>query len=92
MKTNLRDKFRDFLQSEEGRVGVKAPLAVGIASGSLLLAQAMFPSSTQAHGNHQAGCNPCPEGQVCELQWKLQFSPGCGCQIPLGWHSACVDP
>ena len=49
MKTNLRDKFRDFLQSEEGRVGVKAPLVVGIAGGSLLLTQAMFPTDAQAH-------------------------------------------
>ena len=43
MKSNLRDRFRDFLASEEGRVGVKAPLAVGIAGGSLLLAQAILP-------------------------------------------------
>ena len=52
MKNNLRDKFRDFLASEEGRVGVKAPVAAGVVGGSLLLAQAMLLSSTQAHGNH----------------------------------------
>ena len=92
MKSNLRDKFRDFLQSEEGRVGVKAPLAIGIAGGSLLLAQAILPSSTQAHGNHQAGCPACSGGQVCELEYLLQWSPGCGCQISLGWHASCVDP
>ena len=99
MKNNLRDKFRDFLQSEEGRVGVKAPLAVGIAGGSLLLAQAMLPSSTQAHGQHQ-GCPLCPEGQVCESGEKWQWSPGCdngpdedpGCMISLGWHFRCADP
>ena len=42
MKNNLRDRFRDFLASEEGRVGVKAPLTAGVVGGSLLLAQAMY--------------------------------------------------
>ena len=37
MKNNLRDKFRDFLASEEGRVGIKAPLAVGIAGGGVIV-------------------------------------------------------
>ena len=99
MKNNLRDKFRDFLASEEGRVGVKAPLIVGIAGGSLLLAQAMLPAPTEAHGNHQ-GCPQCPEGQVCQSGEKWQWSPDCdngpdedpGCMISLGWHFECVDP
>jgi len=38
---NLKSKIRDFLNSEEGRVGVKAPLALGVAAGGLMFAQAM---------------------------------------------------
>ena len=39
MKTNLRGKIREFMQSEEGKVGVKSPLTLGVAAGSVLLAQ-----------------------------------------------------
>ena len=67
MKSNLRDKFRDFLESEEGRVGAKAPLAVGIAGGSLLLAQAMLPTDAQAHMECDEN-NPCSPGEIC-LMW-----------------------
>ena len=41
MKKNLRGKIREFVQSEEGKVGVKSPLTLGVATGSLLLAQAV---------------------------------------------------
>ena len=41
MKTNLRGKIREFVQSEEGKVGIKSPLTLGVATGSLLLAQAV---------------------------------------------------
>ncbi len=41
MKTNLRGKIREFVQSEEGKVGVKSPLTLGVAAGSILLAQAI---------------------------------------------------
>lgn len=38
---NLKSKVRDFLNSEEGRVGVKSPLVLGVAAGGLMLAHAM---------------------------------------------------
>ena len=41
MKTNLRGKIREFVQSEEGKVGIKSPLTLGVAAGSVLLAQAI---------------------------------------------------
>ncbi len=47
MKNNLRGKIREFVQSEEGKVGVKSPLALGMATGSVLLAQAII-GPTQA--------------------------------------------
>ena len=46
MKTNLRGKIREFVQSEEGKVGVKSPLTLGIATGSVLLAQAIVGTTT----------------------------------------------
>ena len=89
MKGNLRGKFRDFLASEEGRVGIKAPLAVGIAGGSLLLAQAVLPTSVQAHGNHV--CPPCDDGEVC-VAFKWEWSPYCPCWMELPqWHYTCVE-
>ena len=39
MKKNLRDKIHTFLQSENGKVGIKSPLTLSIVSSSLLLAQ-----------------------------------------------------
>ena len=39
MKKNLRGKIREFVKSEEGKVGVKSPLTLGVATGSVLLAQ-----------------------------------------------------
>ena len=42
MKKNLRGKIREFVQSEEGKVGVKSPLALGVAAGSMLLAHAII--------------------------------------------------
>lgn len=85
MKSNLRDRFRDFLASEEGRVGVKAPLTVGIASGSLLLAQAMSPTNAQAHFEC-FGDADCDDGEVC-LFWCDDWSNVCWGE----WHSECVD-
>ena len=65
MKTNLRGKIREFIASEEGRVGVKGPLTLGVATGSILLAQAIVGTpKAEACG---AGQIPCPEGQRCSI-------------------------
>ena len=48
MKTNLRGKIRDFMQSEEGKVSVKSPLALGVVTTGILLAQVIV-------GTPQAG-------------------------------------
>lgn len=79
MKNNLRGKFRDFLASEEGRVGIKAPLAVGIASGSLFFAQAMTASAIWE-------C-PCLGDEKCVIACD-DWSVNAGC---IGeWHGVCV--
>ena len=73
MKKNIRSKISDFLKSEEGHVGAKSPLALGVASASLLLAQAMVTPSAQADLEcHLGGC---PEGEYCHVwcdgTWSL---------------------
>ena len=85
MKTNFRDKFRDFLAFEEGQVGAKAPLALGIASGSLLLTQAILAPSAQ--GDFACDLGGCPEGEVCVF-WCDDWSVGCDCCAG-HWHSQC---
>ena len=73
MKNNIRSKISDFLKSEDGRVSAKSPLALGVASASLLLAQAMVTPSAQAHLECYPGS--CPEGEYCAVQcygtWNL---------------------
>ena len=64
MKKNVRDRIQTFLASEEGRVSVKAPLTLGVATGSILLATAIVGTpNADACG---AGGIPCPAGQVCD--------------------------
>ena len=73
MKNNIRGKISQFLKSEDGHVGAKSPLALGVASASLLLAQMMVTPSAEAHTE----CYPggCPEGEYCavwcEGTWNL---------------------
>ena len=67
MKNSIRGRISEFLKSEEGSVGAKSPLALGVASASVLLAQAMVTPSAEAH----AVCiynEDCPEGYEC-LYW-----------------------
>ena len=51
MKKNLRGKIRDFMRSEEGKVGIKSPLTLGVATGSMLLAQVIVGTSHAGAGN-----------------------------------------
>ena len=89
MKNNVRSKINGFLKSEEGRVSVKSPLALGVASASLLLAQAMVTPSAQAHWE----CLPwapevhCESGEICVYvcdKWDLETCIG-------EWHTQCDD-
>lgn len=85
MKTKLRGKIKQFLTSEEGRVGLKTPLVLGIASGSVLLAQALLPSSAHSYdaGKHECTydiecnwwesceevCDGTLQGSECDGEW-----------------------
>ena len=58
MKKNLRGKIREFVQSEEGKVGIKSPLTLGAAVGSVLLAQAIV-------GTPEADAKSCKHHWEC---------------------------
>lgn len=79
MKKNIHSKISEFLKSEVGRVGAKSPLALGVASVSILLAQAMVPSSAQAH-TECSSKGGCPEGKNCVYRcdgtWYLDTCRG----------------
>ena len=87
MKNNIRSKIKRFLESEDGRVSAKAPLALGVATGSVLLAQTMVPSPAQA-GFECADSNDCDSGETCVYI--------CSDVIILGtclgtWSSECME-
>ena len=62
MKTNLRGKIREFVQSEEGKVGIKSPLALGVATGGILLAQAIIGA---------------PDADACQEDWECGAGKKC---------------
>lgn len=72
MKKNLRCKIRAFLWSEDGKVSVKAPLALSVMSGSFLLAQMVFTSPISAGGYCDPDCNSC-------LIWCTESESGTSC-------------
>ena len=79
MKKNLRHKIREFMQSEEGKATVKAPLALSIMSGSFLLAQAILAPSVDASGYCASDCDNCYI--VCTIIGGVESCKG-----------VCVDP
>ena len=69
MRTNLRGKIREFIESEEGKVGVKSPLTLGATVGGVLLAQAIVGTMT-AESAHAWQCrkgvdDDCRSGETC---------------------------
>ena len=70
MKNNLRGKIREFVQSEEGKVGVKSPLTLGIAAGSVLLAQTILGGpQAEAAGETCHKNADCANNEVC-TDWE----------------------
>lgn len=68
MKKNIRSKINRFLESEDGRVSTKAPLALGVATGSVLLAQAMVPSPAQAEIIWDTSGVTCEDHDDCTVE------------------------
>ena len=70
MKKNLRGKIREFVQSEEGKVGIKSPLTLGAAVGSVLLAQAIV-------GTLEADANSCRDDKECHRDFFCHHHGSC---------------
>ena len=93
---NLKSKIRDFLNSEEGRVGVKTPLTLGMTAGGILLAHAVTAPKANAFDtcSNDADCRP---GETCESRRFKVFGeywdPTRQAWIPYStweWHDVCV--
>ena len=83
MKKETRGRVKRFLTSESGRVGIRAPLALGIASGTLLLSQAVHTPSAKA----DLECwddSDCGSGGVCNFRCD-EYSEGTCVDL----HSEC---
>ena len=85
MKKNLRGKIREFVQSEEGKVGIKSPLTLGIATASLLAAQAMV-GTTPALAC--LGDTDCADGFFCG-NWEQECVVINGCEH-CWWEGECI--
>lgn len=87
MKTNVRAKISTFLASEEGKVAIKAPLKLGTAVGSVLLAYAIIGPT---HAMACWGDTDCADHEFCsgvtEVCWDDQ-----GTQICIDVQGTCFD-
>ena len=86
MNAKIRGRIKYFLKSEGGRVSLKTPLALGVASGSLLVAQAvLFPSVYSS--NECYSDSDCDTGKACERVCKGMLVNG----MCYGtWEKKCV--
>ena len=66
---NLRGKIREYIQSEDGKVGVKSPLTLGVAAGGLLLAHAIVGTPRAEAGWCQGLGEECPMNYSCQAPW-----------------------
>ena len=73
MKKNLRGKIREYIASEDGKVGVKSPLTLGVAAGGLLLAHTIIgtPKAEAQWCNPMGEGQPCPDGHDCRGPFVL---------------------
>ena len=68
MKKNLRGKIREYIASEDGKVGVKSPLTLGVAAGGLLLAHAIV-GTPKAEAGWCVHNGECSAGYTCQGPW-----------------------
>ena len=66
MNAKIFGRINHFLKSEDGRVGLKTPVVLGIASGSLLLVQSMLSHATYSGTDECATDLDCDPGESCK--------------------------
>ena len=94
MKGKFRNSIRAFLESEAGSVGIKSPLALGITTGGLILAQTIVSTPADAHEQCQQN-DHCPGNQRCESVKHVEilgFGPGNQATVEVTWKNHCVTP
>lgn len=85
MLNRIRSKITEFINSEEGKVGVNTSLSLGLVGGGLLLMQTMLPSAAKADFKC-LNDGDCANDEVCYF-WCKKVSGVCHGD----WHSKCVD-
>ena len=85
MYKRLRSKIIDFINLEEGKIGVKTFLSHGLVGGGLLLMQMMF-SSTAKASFECISDDYCADDEVCYF-WCEEVEGVCYGD----WHSKCVS-
>lgn len=83
MMQEFRNEVQQFLTSEIGQATVRGPLALGVASGALLLSQGVHTSSAQIDCLSDADCG---SGERCE--WKCNKWSNGTCKE---WGTQCVS-
>ena len=83
MKKNLRGKIREYIASEDGKVGVKSPLTLGVAAGGLLLAHTIIGTpKAEAGWCDPREAKPCPDNYTCRGPWIWDGMKHIGTCIP----------
>lgn len=83
MKKETRGRVKRFLTSESGRVGIRAPLALGVASGAVLLSQMVYTPAAEASCDSDVDCAP---NGWCDGECKVYKNGTCD-----EWKSWCVS-
>ena len=83
MMQDFRNEVQQFLTSEVGQATLRGPLALGIASGALLLSQAGHTPPAEAQFECYSDSDCGSEG-TC-VSWCAERSNG----TCADWHSAC---
>lgn len=84
MKKNINSEIKRFLTSEVGQTGIRAPLALGVASGAILLSQMVHTPSAEA----SRACedhDDCGSDGYC-YKWCNEYSDG----TCVDEHSECI--
>ncbi|RKU18752.1 hypothetical protein C6503_08850 [Candidatus Poribacteria bacterium] len=76
MNAKIFGKINHFLKSEDGRVGLKTPVILGIGSGSLLLVQSVLSPSAYAEDHECYTDYDCDPGEACRLECRGKWDNG----------------
>ena len=82
MKKEIRAEVKRFFTSETGRVGIRAPLALGVASSAFLISQMVYTPSAEASCMSDDDC-----GSEGWCNWWCENDSEGTCKT---WESECV--